>query len=923
MDRYDDAEFANLAQVLLKQAGSHPGSGLRYLAGTAQEAPVQGSYAALVGEARRILGGLRASGLPPGHNVVLLLDRLQDALPVFWACILGGYVPCPIITPRGDRALKAAHLTYLAGLLDAPWLVTTPGLRSELPPVRGITVLEIAALRDASPDETTHQARTTDPAFLVLTSGSTGNSKAVVLTHGNLIASLAGKLEVMPLTSQDTTLNWISLDHVAALIEAHLFPLAAGATQLHIDSRAILDSPLRLLDIISREKVVMTFTPNFLLGQINTALADASVKPALDLSSLRIIVCGGEAVVRRTAETFLSSLAPYGLASNALWPAFGMTETCAGSIYSREFPALDASPEFASVGEPLRGLQLRIVDEESGRALAAGEPGELEARGPMVFPRYWNNESATRAAFNAEGWFRTGDRGVLRNGRLCLVGRSKDSIIVNGVNYYGHELESALEEIEGVEKSFVAAFALRPRGDDTEQLAILFATGVAEDDEAQLHRLMVSVRNRTILLWGFRPSVILPLSKSELPKTSLGKILRSQLRARLEQGEFAAREKWIGGVMSRQSGGYCAPQGALEVEISRIYARLFTLDAASVSATANFFELGGTSIDVLRLKAQVTHSLGVESLPTLSLLEHPTIRDLARHLESRERRTAGEYNPIVPLQRAGTKRPLFCVHPGLGEVLVFVNLAKYFTHERPFYALRARGFNEGEAHFNSFAEMVACYVRAIREKQPHGPYLLAGYSFGAAVAFEIAKAFESQGDRVDFLGILNLPPHISYYLGAVDFTLGMLHVAFMLGLVEKERADDLAVILRPMPKSKQLEFIIEAAPGIRLEELDLDLRKFTAWVDLAVGLQTLGGKYEPTGSVRSVAVFHAIPLRGTKEEWVKRVTQWDHFTRESNRYIDVPGEHHTMLGPQYVGSLQTALRKELEVAEARHAGVLS
>jgi acyl-CoA synthetase (AMP-forming)/AMP-acid ligase II/thioesterase domain-containing protein len=913
--RISDCE--NLVQLLFTQAAGEARGGLRYLS-SAHDAPSAGcTYAALMEDARRILGGLRAAHLPHGARIVLLLDRPQDFLPAFWGCLLGGYVPCPLAPPRGDMTQKAAQLTHLARLLDGPVLVTTPELSAELPVVRGISSLELEALRTSPPDPTNFPARRSTPAFLVLTSGSTGYSKAVVLTHGNLMASLAGKLEVQGLTPSDVTLNWISFDHVAALIECHLLPLAAGATQLHVSSQEILDDPLRFLHIISGQKVTMTFTPNFLLGQLNKALADSPPGLALELSSLRIIVCGGEAIVRRTAETFLKSLARHGLSPHCLWPAFGMTETCAGSVYSREFPDADSSPEFASLGLPVRGLKLRIVEAGTEALVAEGQAGELEVQGPMVFGRYFNDEAATHAAFTGDGWFRTGDRGFLQNGRLSLVGRSKDSIIVNGANYYSHELEAALEEIAGVEKSYVAAFPVRPAGADTEQLAVLFATAISLENEEEVHRLIVSIRNRTVLLWGFRPAVILPLSKADLPKTSLGKLQRAQLRKRLEAGEFSAREKWIAETTARQLGGYHPPQGRFEMEIARIYGELFGLDEKAISAKANFFELGGTSIDVLRLKGQITRRLHVENLPTLAILERPTIRELASHLERREHRGAGEYHPIVTLQAAGSKRPLFCVHSGLGEVLSFVNLAKYFTNERPFHTLRARGFNEGEAYFGSFPEMVDCYVRSIREKQPSGPYLLAGYSFGGAVAFEIAKVIESQGERVDFLGIFNLPPHINYYLGKLDDTMGMLHLAFMLDLMKKERADELAVPLRAKPRSEQIEYIIAAAPKRRLEELDLDVPKFSAWVDLTMGLQRLGGVYEPSGQVSSVSVFHAIPLRGTKQEWVKRVTEWDHFTREANRYIDVPGEHHTMMGPQYVGALQAALHKELEFAEAR------
>ncbi|MFE2679741.1 thioesterase domain-containing protein, partial [Streptomyces hygroscopicus] len=268
-----------------------------------------------------------------------------------------------------------------------------------------------------------------------------------------------------------------------------------------------------------------------------------------------------------------------------------------------------------------------------------------------------------------------------------------------------------------------------------------------------------------------------------------------------------------------------------------------------------------------------------------------------------------------PLQTGGGTPPRFCVHPGVGEVLVFVNLAKYFVGDRPFYALRARGFDEGEKPFTSFEEMVDCYVAAIRARQPHGPYAVAGYSYGGAVAFEIAKALEAQGERVDFVGSFNLPPHIKYRMEELDFVETATNLAFFLDLINKKQSLDLPAELRPLPKEEQLARLLRIAPRGRLRELDLDLGKFTAWAELAHGLTALGRDYRPSGTTRSMTVFYAIPLRGTKEDWLQHeLRRWDEHTTEPNRYVDVPGEHYTLMGPRHVAAFQAILRRELDRA---------
>lgn len=218
---------------------------------------------------------------------MLLLDQARDFVPAFWACVLGGVIPCPVAPIRHDPIRWQKTLEHIDALLDGPLVITTHALGSDLPGTMQVATLD--ALRQAHsvpPLVPVYAARVNDPAVFVLTSGSTGNSKAVVLTHGNLVASMAGKNGRQRLGPDDVTLNWISFDHVAALLEAHLLPLSVGATQIHADSASILADPLLFLRLISDHRISMTFAPNFLFGQINGGLRGRVPSPRLSTASI-------------------------------------------------------------------------------------------------------------------------------------------------------------------------------------------------------------------------------------------------------------------------------------------------------------------------------------------------------------------------------------------------------------------------------------------------------------------------------------------------------------------------------------------------------------------------------------------------------------------------------------------------------------
>ena len=203
------------------------------------------------------------------------------------------------------------------------------------------------------------------------------------------------------------------------------------------------------------------------------------------------------------------------------------------------------------------------------------------------------------------------------------------------------------------------------------------------------------------------------------------------------------------------------PSQATEVEhlLLEEFSITLGLNAATSGLDTPIFEMGVTSIDLIKLRKRLGERLGVD-IPITTLLLNPTTRSMAYALHDLS--NPKTYSPVVPLRREGSKTPLWLVHPGTSEVLIFLSLNQYIQ-DRPIYALRARGFDGHEPYFTSIDEAVTTYYFAIRKTQPKGPYAIAGYLFGSMLAFELAKRLEGDNkEEILFLGSFNLPPHIKW-----------------------------------------------------------------------------------------------------------------------------------------------------------------
>ncbi|WDD36883.1 SDR family NAD(P)-dependent oxidoreductase (plasmid) [Nostoc sp. UHCC 0926] len=533
---------------LLQRTAQHSSQGIIYIQSDGSE-KVQ-SYGELWQDAQRILAGFRKLGLKPQDKVIFQLEDNQDFLCAFWGCVLGGFVPVPIsIAPTYELANSiASKLQNTWQMLGKPLVLTNASLASNIDDLSKFLNLEnfqvatIEKLRECEADFNLHQSQPEDLAILFLTSGSTGIPKCVMLNHRNLLSMTGGLVLMGNFSNQESILNWMPLDHVGALVSLSIMAVDLGCQQIHVPTNLIVQNPLLWLDLIDKHQATISWAPNFAFSLICDRAIEINQKH-WDLSSMRFIINAGEPIVTKIARSFLRLLRRYGLPTNAIHPAFGMSETSSGITYSDSFSLETSSDDglFVELGFPIAGASLRIVDENE-QIVTEKTIGRLQVKGASVTSGYYQNLQANQEVFTADYWFNTGDLGFLDQRCLTITGRQKDVIIINGLNYYCHEIEAAIEEVKGVEVSYTAACAVKQPGINTDKLAIFFNTYL---DDASLVALLKEIRTSVVNKVGINLDYLIPVNPEIIPKTAIGKIQRSQLSQRFNTGEFQSIIKRI------------------------------------------------------------------------------------------------------------------------------------------------------------------------------------------------------------------------------------------------------------------------------------------------------------------------------------------------------------------------------------------
>jgi malonyl-CoA/methylmalonyl-CoA synthetase len=470
------------------------------------------SYQGMRERAEGFGAGLASWGLRPGERVALFLGNHPDLLAAYVGTHLAGGVVVPVNTQYRRGELR--HIFSDAGVRLC---FTDEERRPELERTRE-DLPELEAVIEAGPEfeeflGETHNSlempRGDDLAVIAYTSGTTGRSKGAMLLHSNLVANAQAVCEAWHWTGEDTLFLALPLFHTHGLmVGAHGTFLTGSGAELHrkFDAAAAYDA---LLD----GRVTMFFgVPTMYTRLLREARArDERPRP------IRLYVSGSAPLSPQAFDEF------EGLFGQRILERYGMTET----IMNLTNP-YEGERRPGTVGRPFPGQEARVVDVKTREPLADGEIGEIEVRGPNVFPGYWNRPDATEESFDGEGWFATGDLGsVSEDGYFTISGRAKELIISGGYNVYPREVEEVIEGCPGV--SEVAVVGLP----DPEFGECVVAVVVREDPGLTAEQVRSVCREN---LAGYKkPREVVFVD--DLPRNALGKVLKHRVREGLSEPE--------------------------------------------------------------------------------------------------------------------------------------------------------------------------------------------------------------------------------------------------------------------------------------------------------------------------------------------------------------------------------------------------
>jgi amino acid adenylation domain-containing protein len=688
------------------------------------------TYGELNRRANQLAHYLRSKGVARESLVGIHVERSIEMIIGLLGILKAGgaYVPLDPAYPR-DRLLAIARDAKVDVLL------TEAGLLSDLSLPGVVTVCQD---RD---NESISQESVENPdldvagenlAYVIYTSGSTGKPKGVQINHESVLHLFEAARPLLHFDEHDVWTAFHSYAFDLSVWEIWGCLLYGG--RLVVVPRDVIKAPGEFHALLSRERVtVLNQTPSALRQFIYAR--QRMEKAGTANTSLRVVVCGGEALPADIARDMLAWAIP-------LWNFYGPTEATVWAT-AMLVEAADCEKGSVPIGRPLAGVEVQVLDKNS-EPLPLGARGELHIGGVCLARGYLNQPELNKARFIRNPLtedprarlYKTGDWVRRRaDGVIEFIGRMDNQVKINGFRVELGEIESAMREHPGVQQAVVM---LREDGERSRRLVAYLVGSPASLSSREMRNFLCEKLPDYML-----PSALVWLDR--MPLSANGKIDRKALPP-----PDPARPRMESPLVS--------PSSLLQLQLTHIWEKL--LGVQPIGIHDNFFSLGGHSLLGVRLFVEIQKTCG-KNLPLATLVQSPTIAQLATILQ--EEGWSPSWSSLIAIQKQGSRPPFFCVHAAGGNVLNYFDLARALGPDRPFYALQAQGLDGNREPYTRVEDMAAHYLEEVRALQPKGPYFFGGLSFGGIVAFEMAQQLRAQGEVVALLVLLDAtagPDHL-------------------------------------------------------------------------------------------------------------------------------------------------------------------
>jgi amino acid adenylation domain-containing protein len=664
------------------------------------------SYRQLDRESDALSCRLQAAGVRPSGLVALFSERSPEMVVGMLAILKVGAAYLPL-----DPSYPAQRIEVIVDDARPAVILLQDQLRAKLPAKLQTPVLSLEGKSSTMGCPIPAELSAESLAYVLYTSGSTGKPKGVMLPHRAVCAFLDCIQAAYPLCPEDRVLQRAAYTFDLSVPE-FFWPLVTGAAMV-LTRPGFEADPAYLVALINAQHVsTIYFVPSILALFLNHPRSRSC-------HSLKRVFSVGETLAANTVGRFFTALP-----DTELYNLYGPTEATVFVTAWKCRPA-DALLHNVPIGWPLPNTQIYIVDEHMMPAVT-GATGELCIAGAQVGIGYLNRSEVTEKAFApnpfGEGrFYKTGDLARFReDGAIEFHGRIDHQVKINGLKIELGEVDATLRKHPAVRDCVVVVREER-------LVAYVVATGLNPEDLRQ--------HARQTLPTYMVPSLVVFLEK--LPLTFNGKVDRRALPEPV--------------IVVLNRSGRVSPRTATETQLVAIWEKVLSIEPIGV--TDNFLsELAGTSMQAVKIFSQIDRILG-KQLPLATLFEAPTIEKLAQKMSQEPR--PENWRPLVAIQLGGTRPPFFGIHGADGNVLFYRRFSEFLGREQPFYALQSQGLDGNPITRTTVEAIAAYYLEEIRNFQPHGPYLLGGYSFGGLVSYEIARELRAIGEEVALLALFD------------------------------------------------------------------------------------------------------------------------------------------------------------------------